>query len=136
WLWQRWVSQYGKDTARAIARAHLKEAPLDIVLKADGARPESEVLFGAVRRLSPEGRVEDLPGFTEGSWWVQDAAASLPALLLGEVTGKRVLDLCAAPGGKTMQLAARAAQVTAVEIDPSRAGRIRENLARTKLCAE
>jgi 16S rRNA (cytosine967-C5)-methyltransferase len=135
WLWQRWTAQYGKDLARAIAGAHLKEAPLDIVLKS-GVHPDSEALFGQVRRLSAEGRIEDLPGFAEGNWWVQDAAATLPALLLGDVAGKRVLDLCAAPGGKTMQLAARGAQVTAVEIDPTRAARIRENLARTKLAAE
>lgn len=135
WLWQRWTAQYGKDGARAIARAHLTEAPLDIVVKGDGY-PQSEVLFGSVRRLTAEGRVDDLPGFAEGAWWVQDAAATLPALLLGDVAGKRVLDLCAAPGGKTMQLAARGAMVTAVEIDPTRAGRIRENLARTKLSAE
>jgi len=135
WLWQRWRAQYGEDGARAIASAHLKEAPLDIVVKGD-AYPESESLFGQVRRLSAEGRVEDLPGFAEGAWWVQDAAATLPALLLGDVADKRVLDLCAAPGGKTMQLAARGARVTAVEIDPARAGRIRENLARTKLAAE
>jgi len=135
WLWQRWAAQYGKDTARAIAGAHLKEAPLDIVVKAS-AYPDSESLFGQVRRLSAEGRIEDLSGFAEGNWWVQDAAATLPALLLGDVAGKRVLDLCAAPGGKTMQLAARGAKVTAVEIDPARAARIRENLARTKLSAE
>jgi 16S rRNA (cytosine967-C5)-methyltransferase len=135
WLWQRWTAQYGEDVARAIASAHLKEAPLDIVVK-DGTHPESEPLFGSVRRLSAEGRVEDLPGFAEGAWWVQDAAATLPALLLGDVAGKRVLDLCAAPGGKTMQLAARGAEVTAVELDPARAARIRENLARTKLSAE
>ena len=135
WLWQRWAAQYGVDSARAIAAAHLKEAPLDIVVK-DGAYPDSETLFGSVRRLSAEGRIEDLPGFAEGNWWVQDAAATLPALLLGDVAGMRVLDLCAAPGGKTMQLAARGAQVTAVEIDPARAHRIRENLARTKLSAQ
>ncbi len=108
-------------TARAIAQAHLKQAPLDIVLKSAGApAPESQALFGLVRRLAAEGRVEDLPGFAEGAWWVQDAAASLPVLLLGDVAGKRVIDLCAAPGGKTLQLAARGAQVTAVEMDAAR----------------
>ncbi len=135
WLWQRWAAQYDAGTARLIARAHQHAAPVDIVVK-DGAHPESDALFGAVRRLSADGKVEDLPGFAEGNWWVQDAAATLPALLLGDVAGKRVLDLCAAPGGKTMQLAARGAEVTAVEIDPTRAGRIRENLARTRLSAE
>ena len=63
-----------------------------------------------------------MPGFAEGDWWVQDVAATLPVVLLGDVAGKRVIDLCAAPGGKTMQLAARGAEVTAVELDPARAG--------------
>jgi 16S rRNA (cytosine967-C5)-methyltransferase len=135
WLWTRWMGQYGAQTARAIAEAHLREAPVDIVTKS-GEAPESEALFGNVRRVKAEGRIEDLLGFVEGHWWVQDAAATLPALLLGDVAGKKVIDLCAAPGGKTMQLAARGAKVTAVEIDITRADRIRENLARTKLNAE
>jgi 16S rRNA (cytosine967-C5)-methyltransferase len=137
WLWTRWAAQYGEKTARVISSQHLKQAPIDIVLKSDGAGvPESEQLFGQVRRLSSEGRIEDLPGFAEGGWWVQDAAASLPVLLLGDVAGKKVIDLCAAPGGKTMQLAARGAKVSAVEIDAGRAARIRENLKRTGLEAE
>ncbi len=135
WLWDRWRAQYSEDIARKIAAAHLGEAPLDIVARSADA-PDSESLFGDVRRLKPEGRVEDLPGFAQGGWWVQDAAATLPARLLGDVRGKHVIDLCAAPGGKTMQLAAAGAAVTAVEIDPARAARIRENLARTKLEAE
>lgn len=135
WLWTRWVGQYGEETARAIAEAHLREAPVDIVTKSDEI-PESDALFGNVRRLKAEGRIEDQPGFAEGGWWVQDAAATLPALLLGDVENKKVIDLCAAPGGKTMQLAARGAKVTAVEIDTARADRIRENLARTRLTAE
>jgi 16S rRNA (cytosine967-C5)-methyltransferase len=135
WLWTRWTAQYGAGTARLIGRAHQHSAPIDIIVK-DGVHPDSEALFGQSRRVSAEGKVEDLPGFAEGNWWVQDAAAALPALLLGDVKGKKVLDLCAAPGGKTMQLAARGAQVTAVEIEPARAARIRENLARTKLSAE
>ena len=104
WLWARWVSQYGEDTARAIAAAHLHEAPTDIVAK--GECPESEPLFGRARRLAAPGRVDELPGFAEGHWWVQDAAATLPVHLLGDVRGKAVIDLCAAPGGKTLQLAA------------------------------
>ena len=136
WLWTRWSAQYGNDGARAIAEAHARHAPLDVTLKSDGvAQPEALPLFGLSRRVSAESRVEELPGFAEGGWWVQDAAASLPALLLGDVAGKRVIDLCAAPGGKTLQLAARGAEVTAVEIDPARAARIRENLARTGLTA-
>jgi len=137
WLWSRWTAQYGAGTARAIARAHQQAAPVDIVLKSPNAAfPPSEELFGNVRRLNDAGRIDELPGFAEGDWWVQDAAATLPVLLLGDVAGKKVIDLCAAPGGKTMQLAARGAQVTAVEMDGVRAERIKENLARTKLAAE
>jgi 16S rRNA (cytosine967-C5)-methyltransferase len=137
WLWSRWAAQYDAGTARLIARAHQHAAAVDIVLKSpDGAVPPSQALFGNVRRLTDPGRIEDLPGFAEGDWWVQDVAATLPMLLLGDVRGKRVIDLCAAPGGKTMQLAAAGAAVTAVEIDAARAARIRENLNRTKLSAE
>ena len=137
WLWSRWTAQYGAGTARVIARAHQQAAPVDIVLKSPAAIfPPSEELFGAVRRLSDSGRIDELPGFAEGDWWVQDAAATLPALLLGDVAGQSVIDLCAAPGGKTLQLAARGAKVIAVEIDAARAERIRENLARTELNAD
>ena len=137
WLWTRWSAQYGADAARAIADAHAKEAPLDITLKNDGVVfPESQPLFGLSRRVSAEKRVEELPGFTEGGWWVQDTAATLPVMLLGDVAGKRVIDLCAAPGGKTLQLAARGAEVTSVELDASRAIRIRENLTRLQLRAD
>jgi len=137
WLWTRWAAQYDAGTARLIARAHQHAAPVDIILKSpDAATPPSEALFGNVRRLNDPGRIEDLSGFAQGDWWVQDAAATLPALLLGDVSGKTVIDLCAAPGGKTMQLAARGAQVIAVEIDAVRASRIRENLDRTGLSAE
>ncbi|HEX4303561.1 MAG TPA: transcription antitermination factor NusB [Rhizomicrobium sp.] len=137
WLWLRWSDAYGEDGARKIAEAHGRQPPLDIVLKnADaGAALEGEMLFGNVIRLSDPSRVDALPGFAEGDWWVQDAAATLPARLLGDVRGKAVLDLCAAPGGKTMQLAAMGGIVTAVEREAERLERIRENLARTKLDA-
>jgi 16S rRNA (cytosine967-C5)-methyltransferase len=136
WLWTRWSAQNGDDVARAIAQAHGHEAPLDICLKRDGGlHPESDALFGRSHRVTGEGRVEEMPGFAEGDWWVQDAAATLPAMLLGDVAGKHVIDLCAAPGGKTLQLAAMGANVTSVEIDPARAARLRENLARAKLSA-
>jgi 16S rRNA (cytosine967-C5)-methyltransferase len=137
WLWTRWTAQYGASTARLIARAHQTSAPIDIVLKsADGTHPQSDPLFDKVRRLTCEGRIDEMTGFADGDWWVQDAAATLPARLLGDVSGKTVIDLCAAPGGKTMQLAAAGAKVIAVEIDAARATRIRENLTRTKLDAE
>jgi len=143
WLWTRWRAQYGEATARAIAAAHLGDAdannqngvaPTDIVVKGKSF-PQSAALFDNVRRLTAPGRIETLPGFSEGDWWVQDAAATLPALLLGDVAGRAVIDLCAAPGGKTLQLAARGATVTAVEMDAGRAGRIHENLGRTGLKA-
>jgi 16S rRNA (cytosine967-C5)-methyltransferase len=132
WLWQRWRDAYGEDTARAIATAHLAAPPVDIVVKGAIA-PDGERLFGDIVRLKEPGRIDALPGFVEGDWWVQDAAASLPARLLGDVRGRTVIDLCAAPGGKTMQLAAAGANVVAVEREASRLDRIRENMARTRL---
>jgi 16S rRNA (cytosine967-C5)-methyltransferase len=136
WLWQRWVETYGENTARAIASAHLGVPPLDIVTKhgAPGI-PDATLLFGQVWRLGEPARVDTLPGYAEGDWWVQDAAATLPALLLGEVRGKTVIDLCAAPGGKTAQLAAAGAQVTAVEREAARLERLKENLRRVRLDA-
>ena len=135
WLWERWRAQYGEDITRAIAKAHGTEAPLDITLKNPSASfPDSTTLFGSSRRVLT-GRVEELPGFADGAWWVQDAAATLPAIMLGNVSGKQVIDLCAAPGGKTMQLAAAGAEVIAVESDLARLVRLKENLARTKLSA-
>jgi 16S rRNA (cytosine967-C5)-methyltransferase len=135
WMWGRWQGQYGADVTRAIAVAHSTEAPLDITLKNSASVfPESAALFGASRRL-PAGRVDELPGFAEGEWWVQDVAATLPVILLGDVKGRKVIDLCAAPGGKTMQLVAAGADVTAVESDPARLVRLKENLARTSLSA-
>jgi 16S rRNA (cytosine967-C5)-methyltransferase len=137
WLWERWAAQYGEEQARAIAKASQSEAPLDISLKsADSSAPDGRALFDRAHRVAMTGRVEDLPGFSAGDWWVQDAAAGLPVLLLGDVKGKRVIDLCAAPGGKTLQLAARGANVAAVDGEATRLARVKENLARTQLRAE
>jgi 16S rRNA (cytosine967-C5)-methyltransferase len=142
WLWRSWHDAYGPETARAIAEAHQRAAPLDLTLKPGedatvwAGRLGAEVLPTGSLRLAPEARVPDLPGFAEGAWWVQDAAAALPARLLGVRPGERVIDLCAAPGGKTAQLAATGARVTAVERSPDRAARLRENLARLRLDAE
>lgn len=139
WLYTRWRATYG-EAAPQIAEALLNEPPLDLSVKQD-AEGWAERLFGVVTptggvRLGEHPPIDSLPGFSEGAWWVQDAAAALPAKLLGDVRGKRVLDLCAAPGGKTLQLAAAGAQVTAVDKSEARLKRLRENLARTKLEAE
>ncbi len=140
WLLSRWVAAYGEQTARRIAEASLRVAPLDLSVKSDpegwAARLGGKLLpTGSIRVLS-EGRVENLPGFEEGAWWVQDAAAALPARLLGPVEGRKVLDMCAAPGGKTAELAASGAHVTAVEVDARRIERLKANLVRLQLVAE
>jgi 16S rRNA (cytosine967-C5)-methyltransferase len=140
WLYERWLADYGAATTEAIASAHLLEPSLDLSVKSD-AVGWAEKLGGIVLptgsvRLIAHGPVDGLPGFAEGEWWVQDAAAALPARLLGKVDGLDVADLCAAPGGKTAQLAAAGARVTAVDISEARLVRVSDNLARLKLAAE
>ncbi|MFN3658612.1 MAG: RsmB/NOP family class I SAM-dependent RNA methyltransferase [Pseudolabrys sp.] len=140
WLLARWTRTYGADMARAIAEANGHEPALDLTVKQDAAvwaeRLRGRVLpTGTVRTLA-QGAVSLLPGFSEGAWWVQDAAASIPARLLGDVRGLRVADLCAAPGGKTAQLSAAGALVTAVDRSPARLTRLKENLTRLSLQAE
>ncbi len=137
WLWSRWVTWWGEERAHAIGAAHLVEPPLDVTVKSD---PElwAERLSGLVLptgsvRLLPKGRIEALPGFDEGAWWVQDAAASLPARLLGDIKGKRVADLCAAPGGKTAQLVMAGASVVAVDSSKTRLALLGDNLKRLGL---
>ena len=139
WLWPRWREAYGEEAARAIAAAHARVPPLDLTLtSADD--PCTDLIAARLApgrlRLEHAGRIEDLPGFGDGRWWVQDFAAALPALLFGDVASKPVLDLCAAPGGKTLQLAAAGGDVTAVDLSPERLGLIEENLARMKLTAK
>lgn len=141
WMWRAWERAYGPARTRAIAQAHAKEAPLDLTLKKTetidhwAGRLEAERLpFGSLR-LHRAKNVTELPGFNEGAWWVQDAAASLPAKLLGDIDGKRVFDLCAAPGGKTLQLAAKGAAVVAIDKSGDRLKRLTENLERTGLKA-
>ncbi|MCA3554304.1 RsmB/NOP family class I SAM-dependent RNA methyltransferase [Aestuariivirga sp.] len=141
WLWSRWAKAYGEDSVRAIAQAHAERPGLDISFKSD-AEKWAEPLGG---RLLPNGQlrlppghapVPDLPGFVQGAWWIQDAAATFPARLLGDVHGKTVLDLCAAPGGKTLQLAAAGARVTALDLSEARLRRLQENLVRTGLAVQ
>lgn len=140
WLYARWTSAYGSEAAHAIAEASLREAALDITVKDDAPlwakKLAGKVLPTGSIRLAPGGRVEDLPGFSQGAWWVQDAAAALPAKLLGDVKGLAIADLCAAPGGKTAQLAAQGARVTAIDVSQERLERLRSNLARLQLAAE
>ncbi len=140
WLWESWCRAYGEDIGRRIAEAHLEEPPLDLSVAEDpaawAARLDATVLPTGSLRCRPRGPVANLPGFADGAWWVQDAAAALPARLLGDVSGRAVVDLCAAPGGKTAQLAAAGAQVIAVERSRPRLTRLAENLARLGLRAE
>ena len=140
WLWASWAEAYGEDATRAIAAAHLIEAPLDLTPRANtdfwAGQLEAEVLPTGTLRRTGGGHIAELPGFPEGAWWVQDAAATLPVRLMGDIAGKRVADLCAAPGGKTMQLCAAGAAVTAVDISARRMVRVGENLARAGLTAE
>lgn len=143
WLWQDWVATYGEETARAIGAAHMVEPALDITLRPGqdpavwAERLDATVLpTGSLRRqVGAGGAITALPGFVDGAWWVQDAAAVLPVRLLGDVAGLRVADLCAAPGGKTLQLAAAGAQVTAVDRSARRLRRVRQNLDRLGLDA-
>ena len=136
WLWSAWHAAYG-PAVRAIAEAHRGPAPLDLSAVPGATSPEgAEVLPTGSWRMTAGTRVTDLPGFAEGRFWVQDAAAALPAMLLKPQPGERIADLCAAPGGKTAQLAAAGAQVTAVERDAHRVARLRENLARLHLEVE
>ena len=141
WLWFRWSKAYGADTAIEIAAAHMREPALDLTVAKDAdawaLRLGGEVLpTGSVRLGKVHGPVENLPGYGEGAWWVQDAASAIPARLLGPLAGKHALDLCAAPGGKTLQLCAAGAQVTAVDNSVRRLERLRDNLNRTHLGAE
>ncbi len=140
WLMARWEKNYGAKTARAIAIANAREPALDLTVRNDPAHWASvlggRVLpTGSVRAIA-HGPISQLPGYAEGAWWVQDAAAALPAKLLGDVRGLAVADLCAAPGGKTAQIAAAGARVIAVDHAPERLERLRRNLARLHLTAE
>ncbi len=140
WLWRAWTAAYGEARARAIAEVHLADPPLDLTVK-ERAEAWAERLgaaslpTGSLRLPPGTGDVAALPGYGEGGWWVQDAAAALPVRLFGDLAGKTVIDLCAAPGGKTAQLAAAGAEVTAVEHSAPRLERLKENLDRLDLNA-
>jgi 16S rRNA (cytosine967-C5)-methyltransferase len=138
WLWAQWVQAYGETAAQEIAASHLRQAPIDISVKSNAAHWASllggELLpTGSIRVTNNDSPLQEMAGFSDGEWWVQDAASALPVKLMGNVAGKTVLDLCAAPGGKTAQLAAAGANVTAVDDSVSRLNRMRENLVRLNL---
>ncbi|MBL4629024.1 MAG: RsmB/NOP family class I SAM-dependent RNA methyltransferase [Roseicyclus sp.] len=136
WLDKALRKRIGAEGIRAIEVAQAKAPPIDLTLRdTDFTLADADLLPTGSLRLHNQPQVSALPGFTQGAFWVQDAAAALPARLLGDVKGKRVLDICAAPGGKTMQLAAAGADVTALDISGPRMARVAENLTRTGLKA-
>jgi 16S rRNA (cytosine967-C5)-methyltransferase len=139
WLVKRWVAHYGEDNAKAMAEAIGHEPPLDLTVKSDATawatRFHGETMSTGTVRTVLQGPITMMPGFNEGQWWIQDAAAALPVRLFGDLAGKSVVDLCAAPGGKTAQLAHGGADVTAIDRSPARIARLKENLARLSLDA-
>jgi 16S rRNA (cytosine967-C5)-methyltransferase len=140
-IFTRWRAAYGEANADAIASSLRKLPPLDLTVTGDPSEWREKLgatALGAasIRLPADAGEVSTLPGYADGAWWVQDAAAALPARLLGVRPGETVADICAAPGGKTLQLAAAGAQVTAVDVAPGRLARLRENLERCRLSAQ
>ena len=139
WLAAKLKSAIGADRAEAMALAQLQEPPIDLTLRegVDAAvwagRLEANILPGGSLRLHGGGAIANLPGYAEGAWWVQDSAAALAARLLGDVRGMAVADICAAPGGKAMQLAAMGAKLTAVDLSSQRVARLRQNVERARL---
>ncbi len=140
WLYRRWQKAYGKDNTTAIAKIHGCEANLDISVKSDtdqwAQKLDGVILPNGTIRLKSVSDITILPGFDDGQWWVQDTAASLPVHLMGDINGKNIIDLCAAPGGKTLQMVAMGANVIAVDRSSKRMARLSENLTRTKLDAK
>lgn len=139
WLLKIWIEDYGLKTAAEIARANLSEAPLDITVRDKESLnfwssnfKATQMTTGTLRKTSG-GAVHELQGYQDGQWWVQDASAAIPAQLFGEIDGEHVYDLCAAPGGKTMQLAAQGARVTAMDRSAPRLKRLTANLERMNL---
>jgi 16S rRNA (cytosine967-C5)-methyltransferase len=134
-VWLRWQAAWGENVAEAARVAIAAPPPIDLSLRGDTTAAEGTTLLPRHRRLPAFATVTELPGFAEGEWWVQDLAASLPARLLGDGPGT-ALDLCAAPGGKTLQLAAAGWDVTALDVSEKRLARLSENLERTGLSAK
>ncbi|MBH69061.1 MAG: MFS transporter [Rhodospirillaceae bacterium] len=137
WIVKAWIREYGKSEARRLVLSSLEEPALDISVKNNAnvwaEKLDAKILVTGSLRRGFGGRIEDMPGYKEGAWWVQDAGAAIPVLLFGNVKGLRVLDACAAPGGKTAQLAAAGADVTAVDRSPKRLKRLESNMIRLRL---
>ncbi len=142
WLREPLVQAWGNGAVAAMESAQFAGAPVDLTLKPSldphewAERLGAKALPSGSMRLTDPGQISALPGFVDGAWWVQDAAAAMPARILAPKAGERVLDLCAAPGGKTLQLAAAGAQVTALDLSEKRMERLSENLSRTQLVAD
>jgi 16S rRNA (cytosine967-C5)-methyltransferase len=142
WLWRSWVEAYGENDTRLIAQAHTYEPPMDLTVRDPASaavwaeRLKGRLLPNGSIRVGKPRRVPTMEGFAQGAWWVQDAAATLPVKLLGDVKGKQIIDLAAAPGGKTLQLIAGGAQVTAVDQSRERLERLFENLERMNFSAD
>jgi 16S rRNA (cytosine967-C5)-methyltransferase len=140
WLWKSWIDAYGLETTVQIAEVSQQVPPLDLTCKQDAdkwsEKLEGILLTNGSVRLQSAGDITQLEGYNEGAWWVQDAAATLPVQLIADVQGKRVLDLCAAPGGKTAQLASMGAQVMALDRSQGRTKRLRDNMQRLELVVD
>ena len=137
WLIKSWTNHYGVEKAEKIFEACVQEPMLDISVKSNPSywakKLDGQVLASGSIRRKFSGRIENLPGYDEGAWWVQDAGATLPVQLFGKLDGANVLDVCAAPGGKTAQLLCGGANVTAIDISNVRIRRLKENLNRLGL---
>lgn len=134
WLWQSWEQTYGEKETLKIIGASLSEPPLDLsYIDSNNNSLNLKMTLPNSYRLKHSGKINEIKGFEEGKWWVQDAGATIPANILGEVKDKDVLDLCSAPGGKAMQLVAKGANVTCIEISKTRVSTMRENFQRTKV---
>ena len=134
WIAERWQTHYGTAFCNDVSQMLMQKPPLDIAVKSDVAawaeKLEGVVLEGNIIRIAREVKVEELPGYKDGAWWVQDVGATLAGVALGDVSGKHVVDLCAAPGGKTAQLLARGAKVAAVDSSIKRMERFKSNMSR------
>ena len=137
WLWNIWKKVYGSTTCYNMAKAHQMQPPLDITVKKDpefwATKLSGINIFGNTVRLNQSHHIEDLPGYSEGDWWVQDLAATIPVMLFGNTLNSCVADLCAAPGGKTAQLLSRGAKVIALDLSHRRVGILEQNMKRLKL---